>query len=88
LLLFLTYSSCTTQENQTLKGVVKAGNLQVYFEQTGLGDAVVLLHAGLQNHSMWEEQVKALSGKYSVITIDLPFHGNMTGIDTGILAKD
>jgi len=89
LLLFLANAACTTNEKQTLKGTIKASNLQIYFEQTGLGnDAIVLLHAGLQNHTMWQEQVKALSRKYSVITIDLPFHGNTTGTDSGILAKD
>ncbi len=40
--------------------------MQVYFEQTGLDDdAIVLLHAGLQNGTMWKEQVKALSKNIS-----------------------
>jgi pimeloyl-ACP methyl ester carboxylesterase len=88
LLLFLTQAACTPNEKQTLKGTIKAGKLQVYYEQKGSGDVIVLLHAGLQNHTMWEEQVKGLSENFSVITIDLPFHGNTTGIDTSILAKD
>ncbi|HVE61206.1 MAG TPA: alpha/beta hydrolase [Chitinophagaceae bacterium] len=88
LLLVFTIAACTTHEKQTSKGKIRAGNLQVYYEQTGTGDAIVLLHAGLQNRTMWEEQIKALSENFSVITIDLPFHGNTTGIDTSILAKD
>jgi class 3 adenylate cyclase len=34
---------------------------KVYYEKKGKGDAVVLLHADLQNSSMWQEQVKDLS---------------------------
>ncbi|MFN2440069.1 MAG: alpha/beta fold hydrolase, partial [Chitinophagaceae bacterium] len=88
LLLVFTIAACTTHEKQTSKGKIKAGNLQVYYEQTGTGNPILLLHAGLQNNTMWQEQVKALSENFCVITIDLPFHGNTTGIDTSILAKD
>jgi pimeloyl-ACP methyl ester carboxylesterase len=88
LLQILIIAACTTKKDETTKGSIKAGNLQVYYEQKGSGDVIVLLHAGLQNHTMWEEQVKSLSENFSVITIDLPFHGSTTGIDTNILAKD
>jgi pimeloyl-ACP methyl ester carboxylesterase len=68
--------------------MIKAGSLQVYYERTGKGEAILLLHAGLQDHSMWKEQVNELSGRFEVITPDLPFHGQTTGIDTNLLAQD
>ncbi|MEP7239234.1 MAG: hypothetical protein ABI685_15250, partial [Ferruginibacter sp.] len=68
--------SCNQQEQQQPKtGTIKAGGFQVYYEREGKGDAVLLLHAGLQDHTMWAEQVIALSAHYEVITADLPYHG-------------
>ena len=73
---------------QRKSGIIPAGKLRVYYERSGSGPALLLLHAGLQDHTMWEEQVKALSAKYEIITPDLPFHGKTTGIDTSLLAQD
>jgi len=80
--------SCGHHETEIKNGTISAGNFQVYYEREGKGDAVLLLHAGLQDHTMWAEQVKALSEKYEVITIDLPYHGKTTGSDTTLLTQD
>jgi len=80
--------TCTAQQSSPSKGTIKVGNLQVYYERAGKGAPVLLLHAGLQDHTMWSEQVKALSAQYEVITPDLPFHGKTTGVDTTLLAQD
>lgn len=79
----LVCASCKPEKN-----TVKTGGLNLYYERTGKGEAIVLLHAGLQDHTMWQQQVKALSKQYEVITPDLPFHGKTTGVDTIILACD
>jgi 3-oxoadipate enol-lactonase len=81
-------TSCDATKEVATSGTIKAGKLQVYYERLGKGETVVLLHAGLQDHTMWSGQVKALSTKYEVITPDLPFHGKTTGIDTNLLAQD
>lgn len=88
LLVLFVEISCTHQVQQIKNGTITAGNLQIYYERAGNGDAVLLLHAGLQDHTMWEEQVKALSAQYEVITPDLPFHGKTMGADTVLLAQD
>jgi len=77
-----------TKEAEEKSGTIPVGKYGVYYQQKGSGDAVLLIHAGLQNHSMWQKQVEELSKHFKVITIDLPFHGNTTGVDTAILAKD
>ncbi|HVG40643.1 MAG TPA: alpha/beta hydrolase [Chitinophagaceae bacterium] len=87
-ILFIITFGCSTKEETNSTGTVKAGNLTIYYERTGKGHPVVLLHAGLQDHTMWEEQVKALSKDYDVITPDLPYHGKSTGKDTAILASE
>lgn len=76
------------QHHQPENGTIKAGNLSVYYERTGKGDVILLLHAGLQDHTMWAEQVKELSTHYEVITADLPYHGLTTGTDTTMLVAD
>lgn len=70
------------------KGSIKAGNLNVYYERSGNGEPLLLLHAGLQDHTMWAQQVTTLSKQFEIITPDLPFHGKTTGIDTTLLAKE
>ncbi len=80
-------ASC--QGIQKTSGFIKAGYLlNIYYESTGTGKPVILLHAGLQDNRMWDEQVKALSPDYRVITIDLPGHGKTAGVDTVILIAD
>ena len=86
--IFIISCNNNEQKQQFKTGSIKAGNLQVYYERTGKGDAILFLHAGLQDHTMWAEQVKALSAQYEVITIDLPYHGKTMGTDTTLLVAD
>ncbi|HEX2534979.1 MAG TPA: alpha/beta hydrolase [Chitinophagaceae bacterium] len=69
-------------------GTIRAGGLSVYYERQGSGAPLLLLHAGLQDHTMWDEQVRALSPGFTVVTIDLPFHGRTEGTDTSKLARE
>jgi len=49
----------------------RVDNVQLAYTDTGLGQAVVLLHGYPFNRSLWNEQVAALSNSYRVITPDL-----------------
>src|SRR5689334_12834676 len=88
LLSFFPSLLCTTANNEGSSGTIRAGNYNIYYERAGKGEAILLLHAGLQEHTMWKDQVAVLSKQYEVITPDLPYHGKTTGIDTNILAAD
>jgi 3-oxoadipate enol-lactonase len=79
--------SCTKSEGLKT-GFVSAGNLKIYFERQGQGTSVLLLHAGLQDHRMWDEQVKMLQGNHDVLVVDLPGQGKSSGFDTTQLAAD
>jgi 3-oxoadipate enol-lactonase len=81
-------SACSPKLLPVQSGTVRAGGYRVYYEQRGNGEPVVLVHAGLQNHSMWQDQAKALAKDFRVVTLDLPYHGNTTGDDTAMLACD
>jgi 3-oxoadipate enol-lactonase len=88
LLLLITGWGCHTGPTPVQTGFIPAGGLKVYYERQGKGPALLLLHAGLQNHTMWQPQVATLSKQYDVVTIDLPYHGQTTGQDTTILVQD
>lgn len=77
-----------TKQHPPASGAINAGAFTVYYERRGKGEPLLLLHAGLQDHTMWNKQVNALSADFDVITIDLPYHGNTTGNDTTLLAQD
>ncbi|MGX7667694.1 alpha/beta fold hydrolase [Flavobacterium pedocola] len=50
-------------------------NTKIAYSETGKGTAVVLLHGFLENSTMWDFYIDALSKKHKVITIDLLGHG-------------
>lgn len=48
---------------------------KIHYSIHGNGKAVVLLHGFLENSSMWAPFLSVLSKNHTVITIDLPGHG-------------
>ena len=50
---------------------IRVDDIQLAYEDTGLGQPVVLLHGYPFNRSLWTEQVSALSNSYRVVTPDL-----------------
>lgn len=50
-------------------------NIEVYYEDHGKGDAIVLLHGFLENASMWKHLASNLEPTNRVICIDLLGHG-------------
>lgn len=56
-------------------GYAAVNGIKVYYTRTGHGSPVVLLHGGLSNSDYWGNQVKALSAKHTVISIDSRGHG-------------
>lgn len=52
-LLLLICCAAIGQRPSAQGGFVAAGNFRVYYQVQGTGAPLLLLHAGLQNHSMW-----------------------------------
>ena len=50
-------------------------NTKISFNDYGKGTAVVLLHGFLENKTMWDKYISALSKNHRVISIDLLGHG-------------
>lgn len=50
-------------------------NLEMYYEQTGVGVPLLLIHGLGSSSRDWEKQVPVFSRRYRVITLDLRGHG-------------
>lgn len=48
---------------------------RLYYQVSGQGAPLIFVHAGFQDHRMWQQQVQHFSRQYKVITFDLPGHG-------------
>jgi len=57
-------------------GFVSNLGAQIYFEQVGCGQAIILLHGNRQTHRVFKEQVAFLSQSYQVILPDSRGHGH------------
>ncbi|GAA3633335.1 alpha/beta fold hydrolase [Flavivirga jejuensis] len=55
--------------------ILQYKGINVFYTDTGKGNAVVLLHGFLENASMWDPFIPTLSKKNRIICIDLLGHG-------------
>ena len=53
-------------------------DMEIYYETTGKGTPLLLLHGFAETGRMWNPFTKALAGKYQVIVPDLRGHGGST----------
>lgn len=55
----------------TETGFVETDSVQLYYEVTGEGHPLVFVHAGIADHTMWDEHIDAFAQHYRVINYDL-----------------
>jgi 3-oxoadipate enol-lactonase len=51
------------------------GAKELWYEETGAGPALVLIHEGVADSTMWDDHVDELARAYRVIRYDLPGYG-------------
>jgi pimeloyl-ACP methyl ester carboxylesterase len=56
-------------------GFLEVGNASLYYEETGSGSPLVMIHGGLLNGRSWDLQVDAFAGDYRVVRYDARHHG-------------
>jgi sigma-B regulation protein RsbQ len=57
---------------------------KIHYVTAGEGDhSIVFVHCWAGNLGFWQEQVPALANKARLLLIDLPGHGQSSGMDTG-----
>src|SRR5712691_3775284 len=52
-------------------GIAYVNGTSLYYELAGKGPAVVLVHGGLVDSRLWDDQMKAFSKSYHVVRYDL-----------------
>lgn len=61
--------------------LLKVNDIEMYYEISGNGFPVVLIHGVTISHVLWELQVQEFSKHYKVINLDLRNHGDSTKLD-------
>ncbi|HLY30775.1 MAG TPA: alpha/beta fold hydrolase [Ktedonobacterales bacterium] len=59
----------------TQTGFADVNGAQLYYEISGDGPALTLIHEGIADHRMWDDQVPAFAARYRVIRYDLRGYG-------------
>jgi 3-oxoadipate enol-lactonase len=59
-------------------GFFETGTAKLYYEKAGSGRPVVMIHGGLLNASMWDDQFEEFARRYRVIRYDARGHGRST----------
>ncbi len=60
-------------------GIVRFGQSEIYYEIAGEGEpTVVLMHGGMLDRHMWDEQFELLAKTHRVLRYDASAHGNST----------
>ena len=59
------------------------GEIKIYYESHGQGEALVFGHGFTLDHRLWIPQVEELSKKYQVVTLDFRGHGRSGAPETG-----
>lgn len=57
-------------------GSVRINGAEIAYDIAGAGEPIVLLHAGIADRRMWEEQLPALAARYRVVRLDLRGFGD------------
>ena len=60
----------------------------LWYEETGDGPPLVLVHGGWQNSDSWREQIDQFADEYRVVTFDLRGHGRTGATDASRYSID
>ncbi|NIM91913.1 MAG: alpha/beta fold hydrolase [Candidatus Aminicenantes bacterium] len=61
-------------------GFIEVGKARLYYEEMGEGLPLMMIHGGLLNHRMWDDQFEIFAEGYRVIRYDVRNHGQSSGI--------
>jgi pimeloyl-ACP methyl ester carboxylesterase len=72
------------RSTDTIKAYASVNGLKIYYEITGTGQPLILLHGGFGNTEMFMPARAALAKNFKVIAVDLQGHGRTADIDRPI----
>lgn len=61
-------------------GFIDVGKTQLYYEKMGTGHPLILIHGGLLDRRMWDDQFEVFAKRFRVIRFDVRNHGNSKGV--------
>jgi pimeloyl-ACP methyl ester carboxylesterase len=64
--------------NESVKGIAEVNGAHLAYDLTGEGPALVLIHAGIADRRMWDDQIPVFSQRYQVVRYDLRGYGEST----------
>lgn len=74
-LFVLTSNKIHTANNDIKKGYVEFGKCKLYYEEQGKGTPLILIHGGLLDRRMWDNQFDEFARHFRVIRYDARTHG-------------
>ena len=66
---------CTLSAQLKMIGFINIGADKIYYEYSGEGDVIILIHDGVLNNEVWDEQFSKFSKSYKVIRYDRRGYG-------------
>jgi len=63
-----------------ITGYIDVGEAQLYYEELGKGEPLILIHGGFLDRRMWDDQFSVFAKKYRVIRYDVRNHGLSKGV--------
>jgi len=82
LLTIFSIGELTAQASEPNGKIVTIKGLKIYYEESGNGMPLILLHPFGATSSLWKAFTPELSKHYRVISVDLPGHGRSDYMDT------
>jgi len=73
---------CGNSNNETeMSHTIDYQGKRIAYTRAGSGNPLVLLHGFIESKNIWKDFVHALSGEFTVFTVDLPGHGESEVIE-------
>jgi pimeloyl-ACP methyl ester carboxylesterase len=69
------HSVAKTPSARAVSGLAAVNGTRLHYETRGRGPAVVLIHGGLVDSRLWDDQMTPLSQKFRIVRYDLRGHG-------------
>jgi 3-oxoadipate enol-lactonase len=73
--LVLGYSCAPGEKTMPKSGFINIGETQIYYEEMGKGKPLVMIHGGLLDRRMWDDQFSAFAASNRVVRYDARGHG-------------
>src|SRR5436190_24202073 len=68
-------------DTEKTTGVLEAQDGPIYYEVAGEGHPLVLIHSGVADHTMWDDQFDTFAQRYRVIRYDTRGFGRSPLVD-------